>query len=278
MASVIFAPFLRLCAVISGTNRVRVLVYHRICGANRGDVQDEWTVMTERFEEQMRFLRKDKYVILTVDELLTYMEMGKQFPKKAVCITFDDGYQNNYDHAFPILAELGISATFYLTTDYIGSTRPLDWKKKLDGDCSLNGRNLFPLTWEQVREMTNYGMDFASHSHTHANFNLLDSDSIKREVTESQVIMARYLSHYGRSIACPFRVKASQITKVQLCLKDTGCSGAFLGTWGSVGPDTNRFNMPRMSVYRKDSLYVFRQKIEGLYDWLSPIYSIWKHF
>ena len=101
-------------------SQVGILLYHRVCPSS-----DSWSVKPlspRSFERQMEYFHRN-YEILSLDTLVQYIQQGAPLPEKAVVITFDDGYKDNYLHAYPILVKHGIPATIFLTTGHIGSSK-----------------------------------------------------------------------------------------------------------------------------------------------------------
>lgn len=103
-----------------------VVNYHRI-GAYEGNQFDDgvFSGTPEDFEAQVVYLRKH-FRLLRLDEVLEFSRAGFQFPEPCALITFDDGYRDNFDLAFPILRKHGVSAVFFVPTDYIENPR-LPW-------------------------------------------------------------------------------------------------------------------------------------------------------
>ena len=101
-------------------SRLQILTYHRV-----NDEGDSFfpATPTSVFTEQMQFLA-EHYRVFALETAVELLGKG-ELPDNAVCITFDDGYQDNYLHAFPILKRLGISATIFLATGVIGTGRVL---------------------------------------------------------------------------------------------------------------------------------------------------------
>jgi peptidoglycan/xylan/chitin deacetylase (PgdA/CDA1 family) len=111
---------------------LRILAYHRIMPVPDPATYDfdlELISTTpERFREQMRLL-KQRFQPVRLSDVAAALEAGDPLPPDAVAVTFDDGYDDNYRIAAPILAELGIPATFFVSTGHIDSGRPFayDW-------------------------------------------------------------------------------------------------------------------------------------------------------
>lgn len=110
--------------------KLRVLAYHRV-----RDITDDFSFDPElisasptQFREQIRYVR-DRYTPVRCEDVVESVESGTPLPHDAVLITFDDGYDDNYDVAFPILKSLGVPATFFVSTGHIDGGHPYayDW-------------------------------------------------------------------------------------------------------------------------------------------------------
>jgi peptidoglycan/xylan/chitin deacetylase (PgdA/CDA1 family) len=113
-------------------NRAVVLMYHRVI--DREDRHKAYShpgiiVETPTFEEHLRFLRKHLRVT-SLREFRDQMTSGRPFAKRTCLITFDDGWQDNYTHAFPLLAKYELPATVFLTSGFIGGGRSF-WQESL---------------------------------------------------------------------------------------------------------------------------------------------------
>jgi len=256
---------------VNPDSKLRVLVYHQVFPVDdSGTVQNTWCVSTKCFSEQMQLLSIGRYKVLSVDEALKHLQTRTPFPAKAVCVTFDDGYQNNYQYAFPALVQHGITATFYVTTKYLGTDRPFDWIKPVGN--AKNALHQKPLNWQEITEMRKHGMEFASHSHTHPNFFKINVDRMNWELFESQRVLSKHLDLIGNSFVCPYGIWGKTSDALKSLLQHNGYDGAFLGKWGSITLKTDRFDLPRIVIYGEDSIRTFKHKIEGAYDWLGPFH------
>jgi peptidoglycan/xylan/chitin deacetylase (PgdA/CDA1 family) len=111
---------------------LRILAYHRVLPLpDPATYEFDLELIStppERFREQMLLL-KQRYNPMRLSDVAAALNAGKQLPADAVVVTFDDGYDDNYNVAFPILRELGVPATFFVSTGHIDSGRPYcyDW-------------------------------------------------------------------------------------------------------------------------------------------------------
>lgn len=107
-------------------SQVAIILYHRV-----STVKDDWSLETlspQSFERQIKYFREN-YEMLSLEELAPYVHERKSLPKKAVVITFDDGYRDNYLYAFPILRKYRAPATIFLATGHIGTAKLFWWDK-----------------------------------------------------------------------------------------------------------------------------------------------------
>jgi peptidoglycan/xylan/chitin deacetylase (PgdA/CDA1 family) len=130
----------------AGVQRVPILCYHRFTTGGR---PDKLEVTAAQFEEQILFLKKNGYTIVSLADFHEFNKGRKQLPKKSVVITIDDGYRSIYSIAYPIIQRHRIPVTAYIYNDFLGSGAAL--------------------TWAQIREMQSGGLiNFQSHSKSHS--------------------------------------------------------------------------------------------------------------
>lgn len=135
------------------TKQVPIIMYHNIV---ENPAQDS-EISAERFEEQIKRLYDDGYKAVSMQDLLEYVETGKELPEKPICITFDDGYLSNYEIAYPILKKYDMKATIFVIGSTIG--------------CLTNYKDTnYPITphftLEQAKEMIESGI-VSIQSHTY---------------------------------------------------------------------------------------------------------------
>lgn len=134
------------------TADVPVLLYHSIVEEPGSYLE----VSPETFDAQMRFLAENGYHAVTTQELIDYVYHGGELPDKPVLISFDDGYQNNYDYAWPILREHDLKATIYAIGVSVGHDRYKDTQFEMTPHFGF----------EEARRMVESGViDVQSHTY-----------------------------------------------------------------------------------------------------------------
>ena len=243
----------------TGKYCVPILTYHSISANLFGKVHPYHHINTpvSVFAMQMKWLRREGYRTISLSELLSGFEAKKDLAK-TVALTFDDGYQDFYTHAFPLLKQCGFRATVFLTTDRIR-----------DSSVCMEGADY--LTWSQVRELHAEGITFGSHSVTHADFRSLGPEHIEYELGYSKETIEQRIGAPVESFSYPFALPEEDgdfIRYLADSLENMGYSSGVCSTIGRAMPKNKRFFLPRLSVNSWDDAELFRAKVEGGYDWL----------
>lgn len=161
-------------STIKNSEGFPVLTYHSI-----DDSDSVISVPVATFDKHIRFLREKGYKSYSLIEAINYVKRGAELPPEGIVITFDDGYENNYKEAFPILQEYGYTATIFLTTGHSGKTN--NW-----GSQHPSIPELSMLSWEEIREMSRHGIEFGAHTQNHVNLEEVNIDIARKEILESK--------------------------------------------------------------------------------------------
>ena len=129
-----------------------VIMYHEVKPWKPG----KDAVLPEEFENDLKYLADNGYTAVTVAELIDYVYLGEPLPNKPVMLTFDDGYYNNYVHAFPLLKKYGVKMVLSVIC------RNADEFSQYPGE-SIDYAHA---TWEQINEMIDSGfVEIQNHSY-----------------------------------------------------------------------------------------------------------------
>ncbi len=132
---------------------VPILMYHYISvpPENADIYRLDLSVTPDNFREQMRYLAESGYNVIGLGDLNLALRWGAPLPANPVVLTFDDGYADAYEYAFPILREFGLTGTFFVITARLDEGHPAY------------------ITWNQAEEMARAGMSIESHTKDHPN-------------------------------------------------------------------------------------------------------------
>lgn len=231
---------------------LRVLMYHKLSQTNR----DFLTITTEQLQAHLTHLRQANYCLVSLDDVLRSRSRtaSQPLPPRAVLITFDDAYVNNYDLALPILNEFGVPATIFVPTAYIGGTN--EW----DGGTD-------PLMTEvQLKSLVNNGLTLAYHAHRHQNFKHLSPEQGEQDLTESQTEAQRLTLPLLPALAYPYggrpKDRAARQKLVET-MERLGIQAAFrIGNRINPLPLRNPFEINRIDVRGTDSMDQFKRKVK----------------
>jgi len=217
-----------------------VLIYHSI-----GDNKEFFTVYASEFEKQMKYLADNNYRVISASTMAGLLGRGQEVSPKTVVITFDDGYEDNYTNAFPVLKKYGFLASIFLTTGSLAGTR-----------TTSKGTVISTLHWPQIKEMADSGLiEFFPHTHTHPKLNLLSDDKVLNEVHVSKEIMEKELNKKMDIFAYPYG-KSNQ--KVRDVLKQEGFKVAFTVETGPVTAKVDPLLINRNSIDSMVTLSMFK--------------------
>jgi peptidoglycan/xylan/chitin deacetylase (PgdA/CDA1 family) len=171
-----------------------VLCYHNLGPQARGRL----VLAAKTFEEQMRYLKDQGYRVVSVRALLEFNALRRQLPRKTVVLTFDDGWKAFKEYAYPVLKELGFTATLFIYTDFMGARSAM--------------------SWDDLRELTKEGFDVQAHSKTHSDMRRKpgepDDEYLRRlqtELVQPQALFQRQLGTSRDILAYPYGSHSDEV-------------------------------------------------------------------
>jgi peptidoglycan/xylan/chitin deacetylase (PgdA/CDA1 family) len=234
--------------------KVPVLAYHKI-DFPTPDVKIRGAFTAPRkFERQCAYLKKKGFEFYTASELIKFYLGRGEFPPRAIAITFDDGWKDNYLNAFPILKKYGVKATIFLVPAFIGRTTDA---VTADGEGPREH-----LAEKDVLEMSESGIEFASHSFSHKLFDRTSDEEIEFEVAESK----KFIENLTQKECSTFAYPAGFFTDfAKEAVRNAGYEAAFTTVYGAED-DWDIYALNRVEILRRDS-YPFRygKKIKSIF-------------
>jgi peptidoglycan/xylan/chitin deacetylase (PgdA/CDA1 family) len=197
----------------------------------------------------MRWLRRNGYHALTVDDLLAQRTSGQPFAGRPILITFDDGYRDFHDKAWPILRAHDFTAEVMLVTDLVGKTA--EWDAELGPPAPL-------MDWPEIQALAAAGVGFGSHMASHSRMEDLSSRQIVLEAARSKVLLERGLNAPCRAIASPFGEASKRFTHIA---RECGYEVGFTIEPGIAAPDDDPLRLPRVEILGSWSLDAFASAV-----------------
>jgi peptidoglycan/xylan/chitin deacetylase (PgdA/CDA1 family) len=245
----------------SDQSRLPILMYHSISDESEQKSSPYYRTATspKLFATHMDLLRTQGYEVLGLRDGLEKFRREKSTGAKLAVITFDDGFQNFYSDALPVLRRNNFGATVFLPTSFIGRERR-DFKGRA---CMI---------WDEVRESQKAGIEFGSHTVNHPKLYDLDLPQIRAELKESKAAIENELGQPVRSFAYPYAFPSADRAFVKVfveTLKETGYDSGVTTKIGRAKKNDDPFTLKRLPMNSGDDDALFLAKLAGNYDWLA---------
>lgn len=234
--------------------KIPILLYHHVNERENVD-KVRFSIEPVEFEKQMKWLSNKGYQTISISEMVSYYTKELSIPDKPICISFDDGYYDNFSNAFPILKKYQFYATIFISTDLI------------NGNNSKSNDPKY-LSWFNIHEMAREGFSFESHGCSHRSMIELTNEAVQYEALSSKQIIENKLQTQVQYFCYPFGKTNDRINKL---VEKNGYMGAFAGVrFNREGPK-NLFEIGRIEIYHGDSMNSFCFKVLNGCSYLSYI-------
>ncbi|MCK4403735.1 MAG: polysaccharide deacetylase family protein [candidate division Zixibacteria bacterium] len=234
---------------------VPILAYHQV--SDRFDLSITRQKVSQ-FEKGIRFLYEQGYKAIRLEEIFNSNE---EYNGRKVAITFDDGYEDVYLNAFPLLQKLGFTASIFVITGYVGKYNGWDYNW---------GRNKKKhLSWEQIKEMADAGFGFGSHTVNHPDLTKIPQQFVEYELKRSKQVLEDKLGQRVDFLSYPF---GRYNRYVQKEAERLGYKGAYTLCSNSKQNDFHPFSQKRWGVYLLDSSLTLKIKLnQGKLFWIEDM-------
>ncbi|BEU88305.1 polysaccharide deacetylase family protein [Selenomonas sp. TAMA-11512] len=202
--------------------KIRILNYHKV-----DDMHISLSILPDDFERQIAWFANEGFHSISPDELYAALTEGAPLPEKSVLITFDDGYADNYENAYPILKKYGFKATIFVVAGFVGEKPHY-------------------ITWEQAREMEANGISIESHTMTHRSMTELSDDQLKEELTASKAFIEAKLNKKVHYFAYPTGTYNLHIAELA---RAAGYRAAFTIKNGNTDLGSNLYAIERIPIF-----------------------------
>jgi peptidoglycan/xylan/chitin deacetylase (PgdA/CDA1 family) len=226
---------------------VLVLCYHAVSERFPAPL----SVTPRAFERQLQLLARAGY------RGATFQDAVQASVGRTVAITFDDAYLSVLELAKPLLDEAGFPATVYAPTAYLDTPeRPLSWdgiERWLGGE---HERELLPMSWDQLGQLSEAGWEIGSHTCTHPHLTQVDDGVLRTELEESRATVERRLGRPCATLAYPYGDYDERVVKAA-----AAAGYAAAGTLPARLHGERALAWPRVGIYHGDDERRFRMKV-----------------
>lgn len=233
----------------------RILMYHMVSSHKKNAKFNGLRVEPIEFEKQIKYLVENNWTFFTMSQLI---EKKDNLPNKSIAITFDDGYEDNFTNAFPILKKYNAKATIYIVVD----RHDREWSsKRKEKNSSGELKNEPKLLDDQIVKLIDSGLiEIGSHTITHDNLPTLSIEDKKVEISDSKRHIEEKFKIKCNSFCYPFGLYDKEDVKI---VKESGYTNATVTKKGIDDlSKLDLFELKRITVSGKDNMIAFKIKLK----------------
>ena len=217
-------------------SKMTIVAFHRVNDAV-GD--DGLTCPAEKFADFCHFFKR-YFTVIPAAQQIAGCHAGRDMGG-TLSITFDDGYRDNFEVAAPILRKLGLPATFFVTTGFIGSRVVAPWDTGLHVGADW-------MSWDQVRGLRDQGFDIGSHTDTHIDMGTTEAQRVRRELETSRRRIAEELGVEARLFAYPFGGREHMTDCARRLVREAGFDCCMSCHGGVNCPSADPYRLSRIGI------------------------------
>ncbi|MCX8037231.1 MAG: polysaccharide deacetylase family protein [Candidatus Sumerlaeia bacterium] len=234
-----------------------ILTYHHVAPVPPvGNERRGLYVAPDFFAAQMAWLARRGYHVATLDEVRADLLGSERLPRKSVAITFDDGWADNYAHAFPVLQQYGFPATIFITAGKIGDS-PAD-----AGASPSTQRHLNPA---EIAEMAAAGIEFGSHTREHVRLAEVAPEQCERELVESKRILEQVVGGPIGWLSYPHGSFSREVIQAAIRARYVGAVSTIRDNRATYA---QLYFLPRVMIMPDTTLLRFRYYLSPWYHWI----------
>ena len=234
---------------------VPVVMYHRVINNSENEGIYGTYIYENIFRQHMQYLKDNNFDVITFEDLNKIGWRNRfQRNKKYIMITFDDGYVDNYNLAFPILKEFGFKATIFL----MGESTYNEW------DVNAGGEKKFELMDKfMIKEMQDYGIEFGAHTFNHPKLNKLSEEEIRHQIVDVKKPLEEKIEKEIITFAYPYGILNDYAKKMT---RKAGYTFTVSTDSGSVCLSDDLYQIRRIAIFPNTNLFSFKRKVAGNYN------------
>jgi peptidoglycan/xylan/chitin deacetylase (PgdA/CDA1 family) len=250
---------------------VGILMYHRIAEGPRGLPEPTWNVTPDRFRHQLEGLLARGFIAWPLRRVLDHARRGLPVPLRVFVVTFDDGYESVYRHAWPVLRKLEVPATVFLATAFLDSPAPFpfdDWTAAGSDHAAPDAWR--PLRTVQCREMVAGGLvELGAHTHTHVDFRDRPAE-LAQDLSRCVETIRERFGLSDVTFAYPFGSSDARLAAVA---RQAGLRCGLTVEPELVDPRSDPFEWGRFEVGEADTAATVAVRLDG---WYGVARRLWR--
>ena len=234
--------------------RVPIFMFHHVMAQDASAPRSALVVGKSKLRETVLWFLKHDYESITVKTLAECLRAGDTASlNRRFVLTFDDGAKNNFEQAYPVLKELGCTATFYVPTDYVGKTSR--WRKA--------NRIFDIMSDEKILQLSSEGFEIGSHGCQHTDLTALSDEELDAQMLESKARLSSIVGPEVATFAYPYGLFDVRVMK---SARKAGYDAACSTIRGAMQDSEHAFALKRIMITEGTSSLRLRHFVDGLLD------------
>ncbi|HHL20184.1 MAG TPA: polysaccharide deacetylase family protein [Aliiroseovarius sp.] len=224
---------------------VDILMYHSV-----SDHGGATSIPAPVFEAQMQAIAEARVPVISLDDLVAARQGRRALPDHALILTFDDGYLDFAETAWPVIRGHGWPVTVYLPTRFVGAHE--SWRGAAEPPRAL-------MPWAQIAQLAQEGVSFGAHTDSHPDLTALPPDALHEELTRSRDAIARHTGQIPRHFAPPYGRTNASVQAATEPLFDTSCGTRLARARAS----SDLHDLPRLEMFYYQDIAHWRRHLAG---------------
>lgn len=219
--------------------KVPILMYHHVGDRSKSS----YNIALQEFVYQMDYLKTNNYETVSIDQIAAALRGEIKLPSKPVALTFDDGYKCGLIRVLPVLKSYSFRGTFFIIAGYA------------DGYLAY-------LSWDEIKELHDFGMWIGSHTFTHLHLKQLNVGVLKQEIEKSKTVVEKHIGEAVAVFAYPYGEYNPQVLRI---VQGSGYTAAVAVGGPDILHDSNEiYQLSRIPIYPKMTLKRFMSALEKI--------------
>lgn len=219
-----------------------ILMYHQVGVFARPSAHRAAYCHIDRFRAQLRYFKRFGFSVLSLTQARAALFEGAPLPRRSVVLTFDDGYDNFREYAWPALQEHGYPATVFLVSSLVGKTA--QWLADEPAPPAL-------MSVATVRRLQDEGVHFGSHAVSHRRLSTLSTAEMRTEITSSKSALEDLLGREVPDFCYPY---GDYNREARDMVEQAGYRTGLTCIRGAANTADNPFEIPRKAISYGDNL------------------------
>lgn len=216
---------------------IPILMYHKVNSDPRTGGLG-LRVPPDKFDWQMSYLYKNGFHTVSLVDVMDHFQKGKVLPSRPIVITFDDGYKDNHDFAYPIMKKYGFTGTVFVVSQAIGGTNFFDVQKKLQPENKM-------MNWQEIKDLDAGGFTIGAHTVNHPKLAKVSPDEDRWQMEECKRVLEQGLKKPVNVFAYPYGSYNDQVAEIA---KQAGFRAAVTTELGLAHSQDNPYKLHRVRV------------------------------